>query len=340
MWMLESFGQIPLKKPFLIFSVTLGAAFLLLAHFFSLNPLSQPALYALIAADVCIAWNRRQRLVRAAVACGLSFALAMWTLAYLPLFSLGFALITGLIAFPESFRAWKWLIVSTLVFAAIFSTSVWQQIYFFGSAIPQQLLPILHASAFSFCLLIAFCVYLLEKDRVQQAYDHYQWKPGSEEAGIAAQTLAMYGQLKGRLPKEQLQEFVEKIIHLSHQLQEVSADTSRVDPESLERQIGEMQEKQQSMTDAVAAKQYKQALQNKIRQREHYAGLIVQSERIRAQILNYLSALENIRLAYANRDYKDGGENRDTVEFFMNMAKMQAESACDNAEAYERLSAN
>ncbi len=157
---------------------------------------------------------------------------------------------------------------------------------------------------------------------------------------MAAQTVEIYAQLKTKLPKEQFQEFVEKIIHLSHQLQAVTADILRVNPELLEQQINEIREKQQSTGDAVAAKQYKQALQNKMRQKEHHAGLIVQSERIRGQILNYLSALENIRLAYANRDYKNGGENRDTVEFFMIMAKMQAENACDNAEAYETLSAN
>lgn len=340
MWILESFSEIGFQKPFLIFSLTLGAAFLLLAHLFPVNPLGQPVLYAIVAADACFCWSRHQTIARAAIAFGAAYLLAVRMLEYLPLFAVGLSLIAGLLAFAESFRMWKWAIVSCAVFAGILSTSVWQQMYFLSSALPQSLLPILHAATFSFCIVIALSIYLLEKDRVQQAYEHYNWMPRSEETMFAGQATDIYAQLKNRLPKEHFTEFAEKIVHLCHQLQEISAEIAQCSPETIEQEIREIRNKKEITGDAVACGQYDQALRNKIRRREHYSGLQIQSERIRGQILNYLSALENIRLAYANRDYKSGAENKDTVDFFMNMARLQAESACDNAEAYERLVAS
>ncbi len=51
-----------------------------------------------------------------------------------------------------------------------------------------------------------------------------------------------------------------------------------------------------------------------------------QAERARAQILNYVSTLENMRFAYAHRGFSSSGDSPENIEFFMNPAKLRAEN--------------
>ncbi|HJZ12347.1 MAG TPA: hypothetical protein VJ521_09360, partial [Acidobacteriota bacterium] len=73
MWVLESISEIPLKRALIVLLSTLGAAFLLLAHFFSMNPLMQPLLYSILALDLFLLWRKNHKAVHGAVLILLAF---------------------------------------------------------------------------------------------------------------------------------------------------------------------------------------------------------------------------------------------------------------------------
>ena len=340
MWILTALAREPFKRPLLILLSTLGAACPLLAYFFATDPILLPFTYCLIAAAVAAAWPAPRGLLRGALAAMLSYLTAKYLLSFPWLFCPGFCFLIGFLLFPESFRVWKWMTVTGMFFVSIWAVAVWQQMLFVQSILPEWILPAIPGSLLGFSLCCSFLIYRLKKDAVQEAYDHYDWNSESEPRLLATQILDAYGQIKDASQSEELRNLSEKTVHLCHQLHEIFVELKRTDVERLEEQIREMDHRMTSAKDPVAKRQYEQALANKTKQKEHYENLRTQCERIHGQILNYLSALENIRLAYANRHFKNNGENRDLVELFLNVAKMQAETAAENAEVYEKLSAS
>lgn len=340
MWMLTALSREPFKRPLLIFLAALGAVYPLLAYLIEEDPLHMSLTYAFIAAVAALAWPAPRAAVRGACAAMLSYLLARYFFAYPWLFCPGFTLLIGFLLFPESFRVWKWIGASVMFFISLWAVSIWQQMLFFNAVLPLWLLPAVPGSLLGFSLFCTFLIYKLEKDPVREAYDHYKWNAGGEGQLLATQVLEAYAQIREDSQQGELRDLSEKTIHLCHQLQEIFAEVKRMDPDRLEEQIKEMEERVISAKDPVAKRQYEQAMANKTKQKEHYETLRTQFERIHGQIVNYLSALENIRLAYANRNFKSNGENREVVELFLNVAKMQAETAAENAEVYEKLSAS
>jgi hypothetical protein len=340
MWILTALSREPFKRPLLIFLAALGAVYPLLVYLLAEDPIRVSFTYASIAAVTALAWPAPRAAVRGAVAAMLSYLLALYFFSYPWLFYPGYALLIGFLLFPESFRVWKWLAVSAMFFVSLWAASVWQQMLFFNAILPQWLIPAVPGCLLSFSLFCTFVIYRLEKDPIREAFDHYEWTPNGEARNLATQVLEAYDQIREESRQGELRDLSEKTIHLCHQLQEIFAEVKRTDMDHLEKQIQDMEDRAISAKDPVAKRQYEQALGNKTRQKEHYEALRTQFERIHGQIVNYLSALENIRLAYANRNFKSSGENRDVVELFLNVAKMQAETAAENAEVYEKLSAS
>ena len=64
MWILDSLAEVQLKKPFLILWLTLGAASLLLANFFTHTALYHPATYALTAVSIYVLWQKNKSLLK------------------------------------------------------------------------------------------------------------------------------------------------------------------------------------------------------------------------------------------------------------------------------------
>jgi hypothetical protein len=340
MWLLTALAREPFKRPFLIFLLTLGAAYPLLAHFLAIDPLTLPAIYAVVAILIGASWPASRAFYRCGIAALLSYLQARYFIFYPWLFCPGYALTAGLVLFPNSFRVWKWFVVSVMFFISLWGVSVWQQMLVFNDVLPPWLIPAIPGSLLGFSLCCTFFVYRLKKDAVREAYDHYKWNSGSEAHSLAMQVLQTYEQIHGVEREDEVRDFCEKTIHLCHQLQEILVEAGNTDTVRLEEQIHEIEQRITDTKDAIAKRQYEQTLANKKKQKEHHDHLLIQCERIHAQILNYLSSLENIRLAYANSHFKSNGENRDVVQLFLNLVKMQAEAAAENAEAYEKLSAS
>src|SRR5215831_2527131 len=130
MWVLEAIHEMPVRKPFLVLLITLGAGFLLLAKFLGLNPVYQPAIYAVIALDLYLL-ERQKSVLRGCLLIPAAYFLAYFLLpAYLPLFAIAYALLIGKLVYTESFRLWKWGASSLLIAASLWIVSVWQQIAF------------------------------------------------------------------------------------------------------------------------------------------------------------------------------------------------------------------
>lgn len=345
MWIVDSMARVPLKKLYLSLVATLGAAFLLLVFFFQLNPLLQPVIYMLIALSVCFVQRKDIRILRGAL-----FVLGTLLLAYLLipnytfLFSLGLSLLAGKLIFYASLRFWKWLACSILFFLAVQITGVWQQIDFLGGLIPFQIYPLLHAAIFSFCVALSFLPYYLIKDSVLSAFESYTWQH-SEPAGMAIHAKDLYQQVKLELRRqhfdervlEELEEFSEKMIHLCHQLQEMNQVLLKIDPQFLAAEIADMRQRVETARDSFLKKNFERALLNREKQKEQQEALQLQAERIQAQILNYISALENVWFAYAHRHFTSSEQGTEGIEFLLQMTKNQAESVYETSEAYQKL---
>ncbi|HET6267833.1 MAG TPA: hypothetical protein VFG11_08950, partial [Acidobacteriota bacterium] len=99
----------------------------------------------------------------------------------------------------------------------------------------------------------------------------------------------------------------------------------------------DLQAKTETTQDAVAQTQYKRALENKEKQKEQHQRMIVHSERLRAQVYNYSTALENLALAYSQQEATSESRGNEAIEFFLHLAEMRAENTYQSSEAYEHL---
>jgi hypothetical protein len=217
---------------------------------------------------------------------------------------------------------------------------MWQQMNFLHAYIPAIALPAVHGLIFSFCAGVSFLPFAMRKDRAQEAFDCSAWTPRSETEALARQTLDLYHIVRAQLEDEaklqdDLEDFCEKTILLCRRLRDLTGELSKTDLDELDNQMGALKAKVESVTDAVARKQYEQALANKEKQKKQFESLHNKAERLRAQILHYLSGLENMRFAYANREFRTAGDNKESIEFFLNLTR--ADNAYDASEAYQQL---
>jgi hypothetical protein len=185
----------------------------------------------------------------------------------------------------------------------------------------------------------------LIKDAVLSAHESYVWRDRSEPALISLQAKNLYESVKTELRKqrydervlEEIEEFSEKMIHLCHQLQEINDALTQADTEKLADEITALEQKATSCKDPTSRKNYEKALANRRKQKQQFEALETQVERIRAQVVNYISALENVRFAYAHRHFSSAEQRTDGIEFVLQMAKNQAENVYETSEAYEKL---
>lgn len=345
MWILHSIEEIPFKKPLILLSATLGAGFLLLSLFFLKNPLTHPLTYALIALDIYLLQRSLSNPLQAVLAIAGAYAVGFILLPHYRFpFAASFALLIGRLLYRESFRVWKWLAASILIYCSFYITAVWQQISF-DIPIPLQFMPGLHGMLFGFCVLFSFLAYSLRKDKVQEAMEGYSWAGPSESTAMAEQTTEIYGAIQKQVRKREgsskikneLEEFTEKLIHMCHRLQKISNELRKTNPETLNKQIEEQEEKIKSTEDSIARQQYQHTLGNKKKQKEQYENLRLQAERQRAQVIHYISALENMRFAYTNQEFSEATAGSESIEFFLHMAETRAENVYQTSEAYQKL---
>ena len=326
---------------FLLLSTALGAAFLLLAQFFSIRALMHPLTYVLLALVLYL--NRRSEtpLWKICALMPLSYGLAYWLHPhYVPLFAALFTLACGSLLFKNEFRLWKWGASAALFFLSMMIVAVWQRMDFVITAIPAFWSPLVFGVMFGFCAGFSFLPYLLRKDKVQEATDSYAWEPRGEPEAMVKETRVLYTAVRKQLDgeaklQEELENLCERMIHLSRQLQSVSAELAGTKFEDLEAQAGSLRARAETTNDPLAKRQYEQALANKQKQQKQYQSLQCKAERLRAQILHYLSGLENMKFAYANREFRTEGDTKESIEFFMNLAR--AENVYDTTEAYQDL---
>lgn len=346
MWMLDAMAKVPFQRLYLTLLTALGAGFLLLALLFYLNPLSQPVIYALAALSLFSIQRKDVPILRGALFVVGAALLARFLIPqYVFLYSVGFSLLAGKLIFPASIRFWKWASCALFFYASVQITSAWQQMDPFPALIPFELSPMLHAGIFSFCIACSLLPYYLIKDSVLSTYESYPWLERSEPARIALQAKDLYEAVKTELRKqrfderviEEVEEFSEKMIHLCHQLQEINDALSHIDTEQLAGEIAELERKVETCPDPASKKNYQKALANRRKQKEQYGALETQAERIHAQVLNYISALENVRFAYTHRHFSSAEQGTEGIEFLLQMAKNQAENVYETSEAYQKL---
>lgn len=345
MWMLESLSETPFQKPFTLLALTLGAAFLLLAFFLQLNPVFQPAVYALAALDLALLWNRKKTWAVALIS-AIAYALAYFLLpAYVLLFVALFTLAAGRVIFSTTFKIWKCVAATAILYPSLYMVLLWEQSSFLTASLPSLAVPLLHGTLFAFLLHCSFVVFALKQNRVAVAMQETVWEKGGEAAKMALHARDLYDKLRGCLPDgnekaraaEELQGFTEKVIRLCYNLQELSRQNAQNDPIHLEREIGDLEKKIEETQDTVAGQQYRKALFNKEKQKEQHQRMVVQEERCRAQALNYVSALENLRFAYSHHRMNSAESGKETIDFFLHIAEVQAENQYQSSEAYQHL---
>jgi hypothetical protein len=347
MWILDSLSGIPFKKPLTLVLITLGAGFLLLALFYAANPLNEPLLYTLLALDLYIVLRPiKSGLARPALLLPGSYLLAYVLIPqYRILHAVLFSLLVGKIIFEENFRIWKWLASSGLFYLTIRTVAEWQYIPLTILPLPHLTLPAVHGMIFGFCALCSFVLYLLRKDRVTEAAESYEWKIPSETANMAKQARELYSALRQQLKKrdgstkiaEELEEFTEKLIHMSDRLQKILAELHKFKADAIAAEIADYEKRIADVSDPILRRQYEQTLINKRKQNEQYDNLRLQGERLRAQILHSISALENMRFAYANEEFNSANAGADGIEFFLHLAETRTENVYQTTEAYQKL---
>ena len=333
MWILDSLAEVQLKKPFLILWLTLGAAFLLLANFFSQNPLYHPLTYALTGVSIWVLWQKDKALLNGLLLPGIALAAFFLVPQYVIPFSLLFTFAVGKVVFAENFRIWKWLASSGLLLLTFPIVANWQNIAEIRGILPFPYYYLIHAAVHAFCIQFSLLPFQLRKDSVLEAFDHYAWKTSAEAYKLASETVALYSKIRSMIrtketnPKieQDLEDYTEKVLHQSYRLQEISSELSKVQISALEQQISFLKEKVKTLEDITAKIQYEQALHNKEKQIEQYEKLQMQYERLLAQIINYNSSLENVRFAYANQDLQRSSGGNENIEMFMDLVKARAE---------------
>jgi hypothetical protein len=124
---------------------------------------------------------------------------------------------------------------------------------------------------------------------------------------------------------------------MCHRLQKISDELRKTNPDLLRKQIEEQEEKIRLTEDSVVRERYQHILGNKKKQKDQYDNLKLQEERLRAQVLHYISALENMRFAYTNQEFSNASEGCESIEFFLHMAETRADNVYETSEAYQKL---
>lgn len=318
----------------MILWASLGAAFLLLATFFSQNALHHPATYTVLALAVWILWQKERTVVNGLMmtAAGTASFLLIpdYTLFYFP----AFALVAGMIVFAENFRIWKWVASSTLLICAIPIVGSWQQIPELRTLVPLPVNHLIHAALLAFCVQFAMLPLQVRKDSVIEAFGNYSWKNSWHAHHLATEMVGLYTKIKTLIRsketnvriQEDLEDYTERALHQCYRLQEISAELSNHSLASLEQQIIFLNEKLSEVEDFATRMQYEQALHNKKKQVEQYEKLQLHQEHLLSRIINYNSSLENVRFAYANQDWQRNTGASDNVEMFMDLVKARAEA--------------
>lgn len=341
MWMLDALTETPFQKPFTVLALTLGAAFLLLA-FFSLAPLFQPVLYTVAAFDLYWLWNKKKSWVPVLLVLSV-YALGYFLLAsYSVLFALMLSVVVGRLVYPATWNIWRSLAAGCLLLFSMLAVNLWQRADVLGPYLPAVLIPVIDGGLFAFLFYCSALPFLLKKDRVTVAITRAAWEKPGEAARIAFHVQDLHEKLKPYVQaderaKEELTGFTEKLINLCYQFQEIARQNAQCDLLQLDHQIGELKKKVEQQEDKVAKQQYQRALANKEKQKEQHQRMLVQEERMRAQILNYVSALENLRSAYLNQQMNSAGGGKETLDFFLHIAEVQAENQYQSSEAYQVL---
>ncbi len=333
MWILDSLAEVQLKKPFLILWLTLGAAFLLLANFFSLNALYHPATYTLTVVSIYVLWQKNKSLLNGLILPAIALAAFFLVPDKAIPFSLLFTFAIGKVVFAENFRIWKWLVSSALLLISFPIVANWQNISEVRNLLPYPYYLLIHAAVHAFCIQFSLLPFQLRKDSVLEAFDHYTWKTSADAYKLASETVALYSKIQSLIKakennpnwEQELEDYTERVLHQAYRLQEINSELSKVQVTPLEQQIAFLKEKLQSLEDTTAKIQYEQALHNKQKQMEQHEKLQMQYERLLAQIINYNSSLENVRFAYANQDLQTASCSNENIEIFMDLVKARAE---------------
>jgi hypothetical protein len=334
MWILDSLADVQMKKPFLILWISLGAAFLLLANLFSLNPVHHPATYSILALAVWLSWQKQKRLQNSLIVAILAVAAFFLIPEYRLVYAATFTLLIGKVVFAESFRVWKWVASAGLLFLVPPIVGSWQAIPEIQVYLPVQMAHLVHAAVLAFCVQFALIPFQLRKDSVIEAFGTYVWKTSGHAHRLASEMVALYTKIKTLIktnesnPKIQqdLEDYTERAVHQCYRLQEITLELSNISQASLEQQIVFLTEKFNSVEDFETRMQYEQALNNKKKQFEQYEKLQMRQEHLLSRIINYNSSLENVRFAYANQDWQRSSGSNENVEMFMDLVKARAEA--------------
>ncbi len=346
MWILDALDEIPLKKPLMAWAGILAAAFLLIAQIPGQVPLLHPVTFTLVSLTLYLLNQRKSSLRRALLLIPSAGVLAYFLVPhYLLLYVALFCLMSGYLMFPAvSGKWWRWAAASGLFYSSILVTAAWQSFVFVERWLPSMISPAAYGAIFGFCAGISFLPWLIQKNEVESTYEACNWRLDHETDLLASQARDLYRELD-RLLKQQkrdlkirkeVEEFTARILRLSKQLQEMKSELSRMDIQNIEQQIQSLQAKIHSTEDPVARQQYERAANNRVRQKEQCQSLLQKLERVRAQITHCITALENMRFAYANQEF-NAGEGAESIDFFMNMAANRADNAYETSEAFQRL---
>jgi|GEM_PF-3932280 len=341
MWVLDSLNDVPVRKAFLILWTALGAASLLLAHFFSSNALYNPLTFTAVSACAFSLWQPRKTVLRALIIPTIG-GVAWFLLPAYPLFFCGIAaLLLGKTVFSEQFRAWKWLAASALLWITFPILSSWENIPEIPRVVPYPFANLIFAGILAFCVQFSLLPYQMRKDSVVEAFEHYHWKSSLDAFRLAAETIELYQKItlmvkahetNPRIAQD-LEDYTERVIHQCFRLQQIFMELSNTNLLALEKQMAHLKEKLESVADVATKLQYEQALSNKQKQIEQFEMLRIQQERLLAKIVNYNSSLENIRLAYSHQDFQRSSSTTENIEMFMDIVKARAEGFHGFSEA-------
>jgi len=333
MWILEALAEVPFKKPFFVMWITLGAASLLLSYFLATIPIFHPVIFLIIAAVCVYLWQTKSLLFNALVV--LLIAVAAWYLLpfHMPLFCVLVSLIFGKLLFSDQFRIWKWAVAAVLLTATFPILSSWERLTHIQTLIPYPWTNLIESGVLAFCTLFALLPYQIRKDSVVEAFEHYGWKTSTDAFRLADETVQLYQKIKRMMKAHEqnpaiaqdLEDYTQRIIHQCFQLHRIHAELNGISVVALEKQIAALKEKLASVDDAAAKQQYEQTLANKEKQVEQFEKLRRSQERLHAQIVNYNSSLENIRLAYSHQDFAGSSAATENIEMFMDGIKARAE---------------
>jgi hypothetical protein len=333
MWILDALTDVPVKKPFFVMWAAIGAASLLLSYFFATNPLDHPLIFAVISGTSVYLWHTRKLLMNILlvpfVLCLAWYLLPHHMLLFCALTSLSF----GKLLFSDQFRIWKWLAAAALLTATFPILSSWSNIVQIQTIVPYPWTTMLQSAVLAFCVLFSLLPYQVRKDSVLEAFEHYQWKTSAEAFRLAVETVDLYQRIKQMVKIQErnpaiaqdLEDYTERVIHQCFQLHQIATELSGISVVSLEKQIAALKEKLNIVDDATAKQQYEQALGNKHKQIAQFEKLNRRHEQLLAQIVNYNSSLENIRLAYSHQNFAGASAATENIEMFMEGIKARAE---------------